>query len=310
MKNNFIKLLVNVLLIYIFFFLFKYSGLIKENIQFAINIWINTLIPSIFPFILLSSFLINYGFIDLLCLLFGNITEKIFHLPKEATFAIITSIFTGFPTGSKYVKDLLKEKKINIQEANHLIMFTNYSNPLFVVFGIGETLLHNKNVGYLIFFSHLFTGLFIGFLTRNKINNINKKLENEKRRKKFINVLLDAIDNSFKILINMLGIIIFFLIIITIINKIFKESLLTLIIDGIIEMTSGINLIVAKKNISNRLKASIVGFFISFSGLSVHFQIKSIIDDTEINYKNFLFARIFHAILCFILIYTLYFLVS
>ena len=59
----------------------------------------------------------------------------------------------------------------------------------------------------------------------------------------------------------------------------------------------------SKLNISIQLKASIIGALISFGGISVHFQVKSIIDGTKICYKNFLIARIIHAILCFVFIY-------
>lgn len=306
MKNNFINTLIILLLLTIFIFIFAYSNDIKENVLYAIDIWLNILIPSIFPFLLISNLLIDYNFINILSTFLGNITTKIFNLPKSATYVIITSIFTGFPTGSKYTKDLLVNNEITLDDANHLIMFSSFSNPLFVISSVGESLLKSKTIGYFIFISHLLTGLLIGILFKRKNKSYKEHLLKNKNNKNFITNLLDSINSTFQILINMLGIIIFFLIIIVILDKtLLGNSIFDITIKGLIEMTSGIKNI-SNTNISLRLKSSIIGFLISFSGLSVHFQVKSIIEGTKIKYKNFLLARIIHSILCFIIIYTFF----
>lgn len=307
MNKNLINFLINFVLLFIFIYIFMYSSNIKASILFAFDIWINNLIPSMFPFLLISNLLINYGFLDVLSLILGPFIEKIYRLPRICAYPIVASIFTGFPTGSKYTKDLLDSNKISIQDANRLIMFTSFSNPLFIVSSVGECLLHNKKVGFFIFFSHLFSGLLIGLIYRSKNKTIENVIRVNYTKKSFINVLTNSIADIFKILINMLGIIIFFLIIITILSTFFRNNLFTIIIKGIIEVTTGITYISSYK-INLRLKASIIGLMLSFNGLSVHLQTKSIIVGTKIKYKNFLIARILHSILCFLLIYFFYYL--
>ena len=101
----------------------------------------------------------------------------------------------------------------------------------------------------------------------------------------------------------MLGIIIFFLIITTLLKKIIPlNNTFGYIISGILEMTQGVKYISQDIKLPINIKCSIIGAIISFSGMSVHFQVKSIIEGTPISYKNFLIARIIHSILCFILI--------
>ena len=95
---------------------------------------------------------------------------KLFYLPKEASFAFFTSLISGFPSGSKYVKDLLDKKLISEIDANYLIMFTHYSNPLFIVSTIGIFLLNNIKAGYIILFSHVLSNIIIAFLFRKKKN--------------------------------------------------------------------------------------------------------------------------------------------
>jgi len=215
-------------------------------------------------------------------------------------------MFTGFPSGSIYIKDLLSKNMININEANHLIMFTNFANPLFIISAIGENLLNNKKIGIFIFIIHLISGLITGFFFKNRNKYFDYKTKNiEDNNISFINMLINSIYDSFKVLVNMLGIIIFFLMIVSIIDTIFNDNILVLILKGIIEMTTGITLI-SKAKINIRLKTSLICFLLSFSGISIHFQTKSIIDNTNISYKKYLIGRIVHSTLCFSMSYILF----
>ena len=232
---------------------------------------------------------------------------NLFYLPKEASFAFFTSLISGFPSGSKYVKDLLDKNLISENDANYLIMFTHYSNPLFIVSTIGILLLNNVKAGYIILFSHIISNILIAFIFRQK-KKISYKKERltfiidkiiDKKKEKFITTLINSIWKSFKVLVNMLGIIMFFLIITTLINNILNLGFLSkALLSGFLEMTQGVKYI-ASSNLSLNIKMAIIGSIISFSGLSVHFQVKSIIDESKIKYKNFLKARIIQAFLCF-----------
>ncbi len=306
MKNNLINLLITILLVYMFIFIFLYSMESKEAIIYTEDIFLYNLLPSILPSLIISSLLIKYNFINILSKLFKNIIRYLFNLSESCTFPILISMITGFPTGSKYVKDLLDNNTISIEEANHLIMFTSFSNPIFVISLIGEGLLDNKNLGLLIYLIHVLTGLFIGILFRRKNSSHTITKSISKKNLVFINELKDSIKSSSIILLNMFGIIIFFVIIITIIDKTFPNNLLTLILKGLIEITIGITNI-SKYRISLRLKASIIGMILSFNGLSIHFQTKSIIEGSRIKYNNYLIARIIHSILCFIFIYFFFY---
>lgn len=301
----------NIILLFLFFILiFIYSKDVAESITFSVSIWKDNLLPSLFPFFLISELLIEYGFIEFISYLFGKSMVSLFSLPKEASYAFFISLFSGFPSGSKYVKDLLDRNLITENDANYLIMFTHYSNPLFIISTIGIFLLNNVKLGYIILLSHILSNILVAFIFRKKkkvtykkesLSEIINKIS-EKKKKKVITTLVDAIWKSFTVLVNMLGIIMFFLIITTLIDNIFKLSFFPkAIISGFLEMTQGVKYI-SQSTLSPNLKAAIIGAIISFSGLSVHFQVKSIIDNSKIKYKNFLKARIIQSILCFTII--------
>lgn len=232
---------------------------------------------------------------------------KWFYLPKDASFAFFVSLFSGFPSGSKYVNDLLSAKKISIEDANYLIMFTHFANPFFIVTTIGLFLLSNVKAGYIILISHILSNIIVAFIFRkkkvilNNDNNYKKAFYLSSPDKPFITILTNSIFKSFKTLVNMLGIIMIFLMITTIIKKIIPLTGITNgLLSGFLEMTQGVKYI-SNLDISLPIKASILSMIVSFSGLSVHFQVKSIIDGTDIKYSNFLKARVVQSFISFFL---------
>lgn len=307
MTKKIIDFFINSLLITIFIFVFIYSKDIKETIIYGINIWLYNLIPSILPFLLISKLMIYNNFFYKINNIFGKYLEHIFNISNNSTFVIILSTITGFPTGSIYIKDLLDKNQISVEEANKLITFTSFSNPLFIISFIGEILLKSKRIGIFIYLIHLLTGLSIGLLNKNKTFDY-KSINKDTNKLSFINRLTKSINESFNILANMLGIILFFLIIISIINIIMPHNSIMQFINCFLEITTGV-INISQYNLSMRLKASLIGAIISFNGLSIHFQIKSIIDNTQIKYCNYLYARILHSLLCFIIIYLLFFII-
>lgn len=307
MREKIENVLIVVVLSVFFVLLFVFSKDISSSIIFSISIWKDNLLPSLFPFFVMSDLLLAYGFVDIISFFLGSIMTKWFYLPKDAAFAFFVSLFSGFPSGSKYVNDLLNAKKISIEDANYLIMFTHFANPFFIVTTIGLFLLSNVKAGYIILVSHILSNIIVAFLFRKKKDILNsddsrkKSLSLSLPNKSFITILTNSIFKSFKTLVNMLGIIMIFLMITTIIKKIIPLTGVTNgLLSGFLEMTQGVKYI-SSLDISLPIKASILSMIVSFSGLSVHFQVKSIIDGTDIKYSNFLKARVVQSFISFFL---------
>lgn len=307
MREKIENVLIVVVLSVFFVLLFVFSKDISFSIIFSISIWKDNLLPSLFPFFVMSDLLLAYGFVDIISFFLGAIMTKWFYLPKDAAFAFFVSLFSGFPSGSKYVNDLLNAKKISIEDANYLIMFTHFANPFFIVTTIGLFLLSNVKAGYIILISHILSNIIVAFIFRkkkvilNNDNNYKKAFYLSSPDKPFITILTSSIFKSFKTLVNMLGIIMIFLMITTIIKKIIPLTGITNgLLSGFLEMTQGVKYI-SNLDISLPIKASILSMIVSFSGLSVHFQVKSIIDETDIKYSNFLKARVVQSFISFFL---------
>lgn len=316
MKTKLKSITIIIFLLLILFSILYFPNETIDSVLLGINIWSYNVFPSLFPFFIIADLLVNYGFIEFLSEIFKNLM-LIFGLSGNCSFAFLGSIVSGFPSGSKYTKQLLEEGKITVQEANHLIRFTHFSNPLFIMGTIGAVLLKDKKLGIIILLAHFLGNFIIGIIFRPKCNYTHEKVslkkaidDAHKKRinndKTFANIISDAIYNTINILILLLGIIIIFLIFTNLITKIFiLNENFSIIIKGIFEMTQGVKF-VAISHFSILMKIMLITFFLSFGGLSVHLQTSSIISDTKIKYKNFLLARIIHSFIATALVYILY----
>lgn len=286
MKNKLMQALIFV----IFLSLILKPDLITSEILNALNVFSNTLFPSIFPFFLISDLLISYNFCNTLNKYFSKINNFLFHTSNASNFVIIMSIFSGFPSGAKYIRTLYDKKMLSINQANYLITFTHFANPLFVL-TITKKLFHNSSISYLILFCHIISNIIIAIIIRPKKKEVSIKLNNI-NNESFSTNLSNSIKSSLKLLLLILGNTCFFFIVTRLINEYFSlSSIYQVFINGFFDMTKGINSISIIHS-AIIFKAILTLTFISFGGINVHMQVLNIIDDTDIKYKNFLLGRI------------------
>ncbi|MBP3766472.1 MAG: hypothetical protein J6G98_04765 [Bacilli bacterium] len=291
------------ILLYIILQIILNSSLINKTILFSYNIFIYTIVPNLFPFLIISRFLINYGFVDICYKIFNPIMNKIFRINGNASFIFIMSMLTGFPSNSKYTKELLDNDQISSLTGTKVLMFTHFSNPLFVI-GTIESFI-NLKTALIILFSHYIGNIIIGFIFRNAYLDNKEYIVKSKKRDSFGLCLSKSVKGSIDTLLLIFGTMTIFLIISNLINNILNlSSENNAILAGILEFTQGLKY-VSLLDVDVKIKAMLMGSFISFGGLSVHAQILSIIGETDILYIPFLISRILHSIITSLIIYLI-----
>lgn len=283
--------------------LFMNNELIRNVIYFSYELFIINVLPNLFPFLVLSNLLINYGFVDICSKLFNPIMKKLFKMSGNCSFIFIMSLLTGFPSNAKYTKELLSNNQINDKEASKILMFTHFSNPLFVIGMINVFI--NMRCAVIILLCHYLGNIIIGILFRNLYvsNNYSNKIKN--KQESFGICFSKSIKNSIDTLLLIFGVMTCFLIFTSIIQNIFNlNPFYKALIGGILEFTQGLKY-VSLLPINTKIKSIIMEMFISFGGISVHMQVLSIISDTKIKYKLFFIARLLHSLISGLLVYIL-----
>ena len=285
--------------------------LVFDTIAYSLNVWVKNLLPSMFPFFVISGILVEYHITNYIpkwikktfCLLFGV---------KESLITIFfLSCFSGFPSNARITRMMYDRKEINAIEASHALVFTHFSNPIFILNTVAIFFLRQEKYGYLILISHFLGNVILGIVTRKseyfEYIDYTEKLE---KSQSFSKILIQSIRSAIDTSLLILGTLTCFLIFSTIIIHKFSFNLYSgVIIKGVLEITMGLKEL-ALLNISDIYKIVISSCLLSFGGLSVHLQVLSQIVDTDISYQPFFVARIFHAIIsggiCFFL-YIIFF---
>ena len=292
-------------LFFLFSFLLNNEIMIKTFFD-TTKLWFYNLFHSIFIFFIITDILNNYHFPYYLSKMFGKIISKIYKLPKESSYIIFMSMTSGFPGNSKLIKEQLDSKRISLFDANKLLTMTHFSNPLFILFTIGNNFLHNQKIGLLILLVHFVTNFLLGFFFRNIYHQdyIKENYQLEKSLP-FMEMLKKSITNTFSSLINVFGIIIFFALLTKTINLYLNLKPFTnVLLNGILETTNGLSLL-SNLHLSIKNKALLSTFFISFGGFSIHMQVMSLLNKYDINYYLYLISRILHAVISSLLLFLL-----
>lgn len=292
MNKTYKRILILVtLLLLLLLYLLNSNLIITEFINYT-NLFITKLLPVTFIFFVCTSLLLDYGIIEIL--------SKMLKRNSTTLYIILISLISGFPSGSKYTKDLYQKNLITKESANKLLMSTHFPNPLFIL-GTVNIIINNKQKTILILISIIISNLIILLLNLPKKNNINITYSPPKS---FASSLSNSIFSTIKTILIIYGNSIFFYLIATIINKYINFNIHQyIILNGIFDLTKGIT---STSLITNSLiKSLYIITFISFGGISIHMQVKSILSDTSINYNYFFLGRLLGTILSIIIFITM-----
>ena len=299
MKKKYQELLAVLIILFIYLGIFVNPNLIIESGIKSITIFKEKLFPSIFPFFVLASLLLELGIANKLSIKLNPIFKRIFHVEGNSSFIILVSIISGFPSGSKYITNSYKENTINKETANYLLTFTHFANPLFVL-GTCGIILNSLSLAYKILIIGIISNIILGIILRPKELIISKKIT-FKHNTTFLEALPKAINEAIKLLLFMLGSITFFMFFSKLITSFLAlNPFLETIITGILDMTSGISL-VGEINTTLYIKGMLVLTFITFGSFSVHLQVINNIKEEDLDYKYFFIGRIIETAIALVL---------
>ena len=274
-----IILLVSIFVLLIIYFI-NSKYLIKCVLEYT-ELFYTKLFPVSFIFFILSSLLIEYKVLDIIPININSI------------YIFLLSLISGFPSGSKYTKELLNNNTINIEEASNLLLFSHFPNPLFILGSIN--LILNKTLCFKLLISIILSNFIILIFTKK----YKKKHTNIIYPNNFSKVLKDSIYKSSKTIILIYGTSIFFYLISSIITKYISfNPYFYILISGAFDLTKGVFSTTIINNIY--IRSIFILVFISFGSISIHMQVKSILEDTLL-YKYFLKGRIISTILSLII---------
>lgn len=281
------------------FLVLKYPALAANSVRNSISVCFESVIPSIFPFMVISSFYsqsklskINISFID-------KITFFLFKQNGVCTAPIILSQIGGYPVGAKTVISMYESAIISRQEAQRLLLFCVNPGPAFVIGYVGAYLLHSVKFGVIVYMSVLLSSLILGILTRfleKDDFHYAKKIQDKDEASSFIDAFVSSGAKSAQSIASICVWIVIFSLINSMLSVFRLSDESSLFLSCLLEVTNGCI------NAVGKVPSEAFAAIIAWGGICVHFQIMSCILKVRLKLKYFYTSRIivtaFSIIIC------------
>ncbi|NMA96080.1 MAG: sporulation integral membrane protein YlbJ [Clostridiales bacterium] len=319
MKINNIILAVMVLVF--ISMLIIYPQITFDGATKGMETWLTIVFPSLLPFFIVAEIMISLGVVDFLSALLSPIMRRLFGCSGVSSFVWVMSATSGYPTSARIVSSLLKQKKIPSQEGQKILSFSSTSGPLFMIGAVGIGMLNSPNAGKIIAISHYISAIIIGLIFRSygqhprytkqprtrqssvlhkAINSFIRAREDDGRT--LGRMLGDSIKSAFETLTMIGGFLILFSVLIhlilnfRLIKLLDNSPLIQGILAGMLEMTTG-SMLVCKSSVPISTKIAGICFIIGWSGVSIHFQVFSLLAGRGIRVWLYLMMKLLHGAL-------------
>ncbi|CDZ24803.1 putative membrane protein [[Clostridium] cellulosi] len=273
----------------------------------------STIIPSLFPFLVLSSFIISSGTADWCGRFLEPVTELIFRLPGSSGAALVLGAIGGYPVGADAVAKLCQNGSLTKREAERLLCFAINSSPAFIIGAVGAGFFKNVQAGILLYIVHLLASFTIGLVMRigqkRRESGRGKHIHVTRRADNLSAAFVKSVTGSAQSIVTICAFVILFSALNSLLNYTGTIQLLADTVShiipppasdpsfysraavGLLEVTNGCAAASGSVGLpAILLTAAILGF----SGLSVQFQVISLIKESGISAKLFILTRILH----------------
>jgi sporulation integral membrane protein YlbJ len=307
----------------------------------GVEIWWKVLFPALFPFFVISEMLLGFGIVHFFGTILDPMMRPLFRVPGIGGFVMAMGFASGYPVGARLTSQLWEQKLVNREEGERLIAFTTTSDPIFLIGAVAVGFYHDAGLAFILALSHYGAGMLVGLIMRfhgakSNVDLTQKKTQGSILTRAFqsmhearvkdgrtIGMLLQqAIQSSLQLIFVVGGLVVFFSVVLELFTLSHIMSLFYISIDsalhlagipaqlseavvnGFFEVTLGARSAGnAGEEISMIHKVAIGAFIISWSGLSVHAQVVSLLTRTNLRYRPFAIARLLHGIIAAALVY-------
>lgn len=120
-------------LILLFLFMLLHPSEVFLGAQTGLLLWFRTVLPTLFPFMVISSLIIHTDTLRQIAKIAGMPFSRFFHVSKVSSFAILAGFLCGYPMGARITADLIETGQITQEEGGYLLSFCNNTSPAFLL---------------------------------------------------------------------------------------------------------------------------------------------------------------------------------
>lgn len=235
-----------------------------DAIAKGIDVCLRTVIPSLFPFFVLSILLVGNAESWTILAPLG----KLFRIPSGAESVLLTGLLGGYPVGAKAASEAYEQGRVSAEEANRLLHFCSQGGPGFI-FGMAASVFPSFRWGLALWIVQLVSAWLVSRVVSPSGDGHTKGAAQRTVS------LPEALSKAVRVMAEVCGWVILFRLLIHLTVEQFAALPLwwRASVSGLLELTNGILLL---SSISGtELRFVLCSAMLSFGGLCVLMQTRS-----------------------------------
>ena len=256
----------------------------------ALFLCAETVIPNLFPFFVLSSFLVQVGLTSAIGALLAPAANKLFGISGSGASVFIIGMLCGYPTGAKTIAELYEKRLLSKQEAEHLLPFCNNAGPLFCIGAVGG-MLGNAHTGQFLYILHLVSAILTGVLLTSVYQKEPASPSPPVQSVHFGTAISVSMQSAVGSVLSVCGYVVFF----SVLRSLLPPGIGTLL-SVPLEVTAATS-VIHTAPISFPLKLVLLSASIAFGGFCVLMQVWGFVASTGLSVKNYIRGKLLQTIL-------------
>ena len=281
-KNIFNFILAIAMLIFYFF----NSRFIVEYSKQALLLCYETVIPSLFIFMVITTFLSTSKYIGLLGLPFKPFFRILNINNNKLISYCLLGIIGGFATGGYFLDKIQKEFDCCDNLAGILSILMSNNSPAFVIVAVGGIMLKHFSSGVILYFSVVLSCFITAFIF-SFLFPYSSAL-NTKSTSFYDNSLAECVTICVKSILNICGIVITAFIVCKAVSLYTQNSFILAFFSSFCEITTACTITI--NQFGNNLY--LLCFALSFCPLSTYLQLKIAVNNPKFNFRILWLSKI------------------
>ena len=257
-----------------------------QAVRDALALCVQSVIPALFPFFVVSSLFIDLGCAAVLGRSLAPVMHRLFGVSGAGATAFLLGIIGGYPVGGRTAGELYRSGQCEREECERLLAFCNNAGPSFILGIAGLGCFGSVRVGAWLYLIHVGAAVMVGLLFRSTSRQMGRPEKTETPRR--ADALIEAVRGGAMSMVNICAFVVFFLVILRLFSRF--TGIQHGAILGIVEMTNGI-LRLANDRRGFIWAAGLLGW----GGLSVHCQTAAVLSGSGLSLKRYFIGKALQA---------------
>ena len=293
------------------------SAQVIQSCRYAVELCLSLILPSLFPFFVLSVLLNRLGLPGYLGRLLTPLASRVYGVTGAGASALLIGLTGGYPLGAAYIADMERSGAITAREGERLLAFCNNSGPAFIIGAVGAGAFGSGKAGLLLYLCHVLSAMLTGLFFRQK--DYCREIPPLQLDSVYISQALpEAVKQAMGALLNVCGFVMCFTVLVGLLDAGGAFSLLCgqlssvfglelqfthAALTGVLELGSAAGALRGMR--PTPLNMALAAGILGWGGISVHFQTRAVLAGSKIKGALHLAGRLISASIGMVLAYAL-----